>query len=62
MKTVKPILAAAIFSLALSIPAYAGIIHTPGCTEPPPPPATSGQIGSPGFAEQIFLALLSLVI
>lgn len=63
MKSLKPILAAAIFTLALSISAYAGNIHTPGCTEPPPPPpAQSGVIGSPGCPVSIYLALLSLVI
>jgi hypothetical protein len=44
MKTVKPIMAAAILSLVLNIPAYAGDIHTPGYTDP----QISGDIDTPG--------------
>jgi len=38
MKTLKAICTAAILALALSIPASAGEMLTPGCTPPPPPP------------------------
>lgn len=44
MKTMKPIMAAAILSLVLSIPAYAGDIHTPGFAQP----QTAGDIHTPG--------------
>jgi hypothetical protein len=65
MKTAKTILAAAILSMALSISAQAGDIQTP--TPPvaaPPPieaPAEDGDIGTPGFAIDILLALLFLL-
>ena len=38
MKTLKAICTAAILALALSVPAYAGDMLTPGYTAPPPPP------------------------
>jgi hypothetical protein len=38
MKNRKPLCAAAILSLALSFPAFAGDIQTPTITTPPPPP------------------------
>jgi hypothetical protein len=38
MKTLKAISAAAILALVLSVPTYAGLVDTPGCTPPPPPP------------------------
>ena len=50
MKTFKTICAAAILSLALAIPTFAGDIQTPTIINPPPPPPASvlGDIGSPG--------------
>ncbi|HYN24318.1 MAG TPA: hypothetical protein VES69_04680 [Pyrinomonadaceae bacterium] len=54
MRNLKPICAAVILGLALSIPAYAGNIHSPGVVNLPPPPpplaATNsiGYIGTPG--------------
>ena len=44
MKTLKAICTAAILALALSVPAYAGDIYTPGYTEPPPPPPPSSNM------------------
>jgi hypothetical protein len=41
MKNRNPLCAAAILSLALSIPAFAGDIQTPTVTTPPPPPFSS---------------------
>ena len=38
MKTLKAICTSAILALALSVPAYAGEVLTPGVTPPPPPP------------------------
>lgn len=38
MKTLKAICTVAILALALSVPAYAGELLTPGYTAPPPPP------------------------
>lgn len=38
MKTLKPIFATTILALALSVPASAGELLTPGATPPPPPP------------------------
>jgi hypothetical protein len=38
MKTLKAICTAAILAMALSMPAYAGEILSPGVTAPPPPP------------------------
>lgn len=63
MNKLKSTLAATLLSLALTITASAGNISSPGVTDPPPPPpATSGNISSPGCAVNIYLALLSLVI
>lgn len=41
MKILKAMCTAAILALALSVPAYAGQIETPGYTPPPPPPPES---------------------
>jgi len=64
MKTLKPIFAAAILSLALSSPAYSdGIIHSPGYTDPPPPPSeetTNSTDDSTPLFEDILLAVISL--
>ncbi len=72
MKTVKSILATAILGLAVSLPVYAGDVHTPGAPLPqPPPPPTEpatiapGEIGSPGAAagtEDLELSELALDI
>jgi hypothetical protein len=70
MKTLKAICTAGILALALSVPAYAGDLETPGFTSPPPPAnstaetsttdlSASEDIGSSGF-EAIWLALISL--
>ena len=44
MKSLKTICTAAILGLALSAPAYAGDMTTPGYTAPPPPPPPSSNI------------------
>jgi hypothetical protein len=44
MKTLKAICTAAILALALSVPAYAGDILSPGFTAPPPPPPPESNI------------------
>lgn len=41
MKTLKAICTAAILALALSIPANAGDVETPGFAPPPPPPPST---------------------
>lgn len=38
MKTLKAICMTAILAMALSVPANAGDVYTPGFTTPPPPP------------------------
>jgi hypothetical protein len=43
MRTLKATCTAAILALALSVPAQAGDIYTPGKTPPPPPPPTSNM-------------------
>jgi len=53
MRNLKPIGAAVILGLALSIPANGGNIHTPGFINPPPPPPplalnSTGSIGTVG--------------
>ncbi|MGH9969703.1 MAG: hypothetical protein ACREBG_18180 [Pyrinomonadaceae bacterium] len=75
MKTIKPILTATILSLALFVPVYAGDMSTPGAAPPPPPPpaicttgdiqtptktTAPGDIGTPGIALNLLLAVLSL--
>ncbi len=53
MKTLKTFSAAAVLSLALAIPTFAGDIQTPTIINPPPPPPAAsvlGDIGSPGLA------------
>jgi hypothetical protein len=53
MKSVKPLCTAAIVALALSVPAYAGEISSPGSPNPSPTPASStapGDIHIPGAA------------
>ncbi len=75
MRTLKSLLATTILGVALSIPAFAGNISTPGVVDPPPPPPPATQLagnistpsltsnpdntGELGFAD-ILLALLSL--
>lgn len=44
MKTLKAICTAAILALALSVPAYAGEMATPGYVPPPPPPPAEESI------------------
>ncbi|MBA3355898.1 MAG: hypothetical protein H0U18_08160 [Pyrinomonadaceae bacterium] len=61
MSKMKSTLAATFLTLILIVPALAGQIGTPGIP-PPPPPAEQGQIGTPGCAINLYLALLSLVI
>jgi hypothetical protein len=63
MTKTKAICAAAILSLALTSAAYAGDMHTPGVTGSPTTrskgdtpganslPATTGDMGSPSFAD-----------
>jgi len=69
MKTLKAICTAAILALALSVPAPAGELQTPGYTAPPPtansteemstPDVTaSGEISSPGFADMLLALIL----
>jgi hypothetical protein len=49
MKSVKAICSAAILALALSVPAYAGEISSPGAPCPSVPPASEpGDIHIPG--------------
>ena len=48
MKNRKPFCAAAILSLALSIPTLAGDIQTPTVTAPPPPPVKAEGASDPG--------------
>jgi hypothetical protein len=52
MKSVKAICSAAVLALALSVPAYAGEISSPGspCSNPPPDATNSepGDIHIPG--------------
>lgn len=71
MKNVKSIFAAITLGLILSSVALAGDVSTPGFIPPPPPPAQQatelattdpsapGDIGSPGFATQLLIAMLS---
>jgi hypothetical protein len=68
MQTLKAICTAAILALALSVPAYAGDVETPGVVPPPPVQSTaetgtmdlavSEDSDSSGF-EAIWLALIS---
>jgi hypothetical protein len=71
MKTLKAICTAAILALALSVPASAGDLLSPGYTAPPPPPppesnimvdtnvstetSAPGDISTPGFADILWL-------
>lgn len=56
MKTLKAICMAVVLAFALSVPAFAGDVLTPGYVPPPPPPplvATEpapGEINTPGVA------------
>ena len=75
MKSAKAFCSAAIVALALSVPAYAGEISSPGApspggsgtsdTTPPPPgdissPAIAGDVGFPPAVVDILLALASI--
>jgi hypothetical protein len=44
MKSLKAICTAAILAMALSVPAYAGDILSPGYCAPPPPPPPESNI------------------
>lgn len=69
MKNVKSIFGAMILGLVLNSTAFAGDVSTPGFIPPPPPPTAAtlemseksapSDIGSPGFAIQIWIAALS---
>jgi hypothetical protein len=58
MKNRKPLCAAAILSLALTIPAFAGDIQTPTVVAPPPPPEKTeavsdlGDTSAPSFRKE----------
>ena len=54
MKNRKPLCAAAILSLALTIPALAGDIQTPTVTAPPPPPVKADGGSDPGISAPSF--------
>jgi hypothetical protein len=75
MKSVKAFCTAAIVAFALSVPAYAGEISSPGApcpggsgtsdTTPPAPgdissPAIAGDVGFPPVVADILLALASI--
>lgn len=64
MKTVKAICTAAILALALSIPAYAGDIGSPGITAPEdagsPGAESEGDMSTRGFVD-LLMTLLFLV-
>ena len=65
MSKIKSNLAATLLTLVLTVPALAGNIGSPGCTEPPPPPpssTTSGNIGSPGSPAHALVDLLIAVL
>jgi hypothetical protein len=65
MTKLKAICTAAILGLALSVPAYAGDIDSPGCANPLPTTNSTGDMGSPGLAntsEDIMLDILLGVI
>ena len=57
MRTLKALLASCILVMALSMPAFAGNISTPGVIEPPPPPP-QGWVNEGGLI-QILLPLLA---
>jgi hypothetical protein len=71
MKNAKSIFGAITLGLILSSVALAGDVSTPGLIPPPPPPAqqpaelattdpgVAGDVGSPGFATQVLIAMLS---
>lgn len=44
MRTLKALLASCILAMALSLPAFAGNISTPGVIELPPPPPPQGWV------------------
>ena len=61
MRTVKAICTATILVVALSLPALAGDISTPGVSTPEPTPspeldgtALRGDISTPGFMDVVF--------
>jgi len=56
MRNLKALLASCILVMALSMPAFAGNISTPGVIEPPPPPP--GWVGEGGLI-QALLPLLA---
>jgi hypothetical protein len=75
MKKPNLFCAAAILSLAVSVPVFAGDVQTPTIVSPPPPPITSNgapepsapDMGSQGIADtstnlwiDLFLSMLSL--
>lgn len=67
MKNVKAMFAAMILGMILSGAAFAGEVSTPGYVPPPPPTASlqetettdAGDTGSPGFATELLIAVLS---
>jgi hypothetical protein len=58
MRTLKALLASCILVMALSMPAFAGNISTPGVIELPPPPPPPGFVSEGGLIE-ILLPLLA---
>ncbi len=60
MRTLKSLFATTILGVALSIPAFAGNISTPGVVDPPPPPPPATNPACDLILPDILLALLSL--
>ena len=68
MKNVKAMFGATILGLVLANAALAGDVTTPGYVPPPPPSAAAsiidgtaipGEIGTPGLATELLIAVLS---
>lgn len=53
MRTLKALLASCILVMALSMPAFAGNISTPGVIELPPPPPPPGWVSQGGLIEML---------
>ena len=53
MRTLKALLASCILIMALSMPALAGNISTPGVIELPPPPPPPGWVSQEGLIEML---------
>jgi hypothetical protein len=62
MKHLRQLCGGLLLVLALSIPAFAGNVHTPGFTEDTQESPVPGDMHTPGLVEEMEMPVLSLIL